>query len=160
MNIPGLRVRHLLIMIGCAYILQAIATADGAFRLNHSLLSAIKDNGAAGWQRSLIWLDKSADSLDKWSIDRFGKDPWIANGEMLAQYTSDCVTSPSNGKGYLSTEKIKVFRNAKKKDLRTLGMPLCKTITGDLRYTTSTPGTFFHVNPNNLNQNGSVRAND
>lgn len=151
--------RHLLILGMCAYTLQAIATADGAFRLNHDLFFATKDNAVAGWQRTLAWMDTSANSIDKWSIERFGKDPWLMQGEMLAAYTTDCVSTPSNG-GYASPEKINVFHNAKKKNLDMLGTPLCKAVSGDLRYLTKTPGVMFQVNPQNPKQYGSVRAND
>lgn len=157
MIVPGLRKRHLLILGMCAYTLSAIATADGAFRLNHSLFFSIKENGQAGWMRSLAWMDKSSDSIDRWSIERFGKDPWAVQGEMLARYTKSCVTTPSAGMGYLPKAKINVFHNAKKKRIETLGTPLCKTVAGSFRYLTDDPNTLFEVNPQNLKDYGAVK---
>lgn len=157
MIVPGLRKRHVLILGLCAYTLQAIATAEGPFRLNHSLFFAVGENGKAGWTRSLGWLDKSADLIDKWSIERFGKDPWAQQG--FDRYAQGCVTTPSIGKGYVSIERINLYQKAKKKDLTTLGTPLCKTLSGNLRYVTDNPSVLFEVNSTNLNQYGAVRQN-
>jgi hypothetical protein len=156
MILPGLRKRHLLILGLCAYTLQAIATADGPFKLNHSLVFATKENGEAGIARTLAWMDKSSDAIDTWSIERFGKDPWMTQGEFLSQYTKDCVTTPSRN-GYLSPAKISLYHNSKKRSLQQLGSPLCKTTAGSLRYITGDPSRVFEVNPKDLNDYGAVK---
>ena len=142
---PGLRKRHILIILLSAYTLQAIATADGPFRLNHRLFAQLQTNGQSGWARALIWMDRSSDQIDKWSIDRFGRDPWAVQGNLLGTYTNDCVTAPSPGRGYLTTAQISLFKS--QQNANALGPPLCKTIAGKLRYTTNIPGQVFDVNP-------------
>ena len=136
--------------------MQAIATADGAFRLNHSLAVQVKERGWAGATQSLGWMDKSADAIDRWSIKQFGKDPWLAQGDFLARQVGDCVTTPSYGNGYLSNAQISVYHRALKKDLKVLGSPLCKTVSGNLRYLTSDPQKLFEVDSANLYNYGSV----
>lgn len=152
--IPGLRGWHLITLGMSFYLLQAIATADGAFKLNHDLAFSLKERIPAGLQVLSKRLDKSADQLDRWSIEQFGKEPWIVESSITARYASDCVTTP--GRGYLSKAKIHRFRTAKQKDLKILGTPFCVAVSGRWRYLIDDPSKVFEVNPNNLNQYGSV----
>lgn len=97
----------------------------------------------------MSWMDNSADSIDRWSAERFGKDPWTMQGEVLARYTKDCVTAPKPGQGYLSAAKISIFHNSKSKDIRILGTPYCKRVSGTWIYLTIKPDEIFEVNPRN-----------
>lgn len=159
MIIPGLHKRHLVILGLCAYTLQAIATADGAFKLNHALFFAVGKNGQAGWVRTLSWMNTSADAIDRWSIDRWGKDPWIVQGEMIARYSASCVTTPKPGIGYLSRATISLYHSSSKKDIKTLGTPFCKSVSGNLAYLTPNPDQMFEVNPRNPKEYGTVNVN-
>lgn len=158
--IPGLRLQHLLILSTCFYLMQAIATADGRFALNHSLAVQIKERGWEGIKQSLGWMNTSADAIDKWSAKQFGKDPWASQSDFLSSQTHDCVTTPSYGRGYLSPEKISRYHHAKQKNLTVLGSPLCKSVSGNLRYLTSDPNQLFEVNSKDLNDYGTVQSDD
>lgn len=157
-GIPGLRLWHLFVLVSCLYLLQAIATADGAFKLNHALAIAIKERGYSGFMQSLRWMDRYSDSIDKWSAEQFGKDPWAMQGEMLGRFTSDCVTTP--GRGFASRAEINRFRTAKKKDLSILGTPLCVAVSGNWRYLTDDPNVVFEVNPQKLDEHGIVKKSN
>jgi len=152
--IPGLHLRHLVILGFCFYLFQAIATADGAFKLNHDLFFAVRDRGYQGVMKSLTWLNVVSDRFDRWTADQFGKDPWTIQGDLLSRYTRDCVSTPVPG--FATKAKINRYIKSKQKDLRILGRPLCRSVSGNFRWLIDDANKVFEVNPSNLSEYGLV----